>query len=128
MELTLKRKRFRFFKAFLLNEFSTLRAISHMFLFHNISWQLDTIIICYQRGDNYKQKVQSTRTSTFKRCMFCRARNHATHNCSAYKTALHKRRLESAYNPRKENQCGPYANRSPFHLLTEVLIPDEVFG
>jgi len=54
-------------------------------------------------------------------------KGYAEQLCPQTKMAHQKRRLKQSHNPHKDNQCGPYANLLPFHLLTEVLIPSEVF-
>ena len=43
------------------------------------------------------------------------------------KLAFQKRCLSQAYNPRKENQLGSYANLEPFDKLTDITIPQSFF-
>jgi len=126
-KLTQIRKLFRSFKTFLLNEFPTLCDISHMYLCPAIYWQLDTTIICYQREDTSQQIIEGIKYHLSDRCQISQSKKHHKWRCPQNKETNNQRRLELARNPREDNQCDICANHSPFHLLTDVSLPDEVF-
>lgn len=93
-----------------------------------IQWQLQTFSVCYQRSDTPDQISKAIETDTLSVCEACKIPGHAIKRCPQTKIAYQKRRLQQTNNPRKDTKCGPYANLSPFHLLTDVLIPCEAFN
>ena len=93
----------------------------------NIAWQLDAFFICHQRNDNIEQIVQAMRSDKTQNCEACQQLGHGIRRCPQTKLAIQKRRLSQAYNPRKENQLGSYANLEPFDKLTDITIPQSFF-
>ena len=92
----------------------------------NIEWQLNTFFICYQRDDNIQQIVQAIRSDKTQTCEVCQQLGHGSRGCPQTKLAFLKR-VSQAYNPRKENQLGVYANSEPFDKLTDITLPQEFF-
>jgi len=93
----------------------------------NIAWQLDTFFICHQRNDNIEQIVQVIHSDKTQSCEACQQLGHGIRRCPQTKLAFQEPRLSQAYNPRKENQLGIYANFKPFDKLTDTTIPQSFF-
>ena len=93
----------------------------------NIKWQLNTFFICHQREDNVEQTIQVILSDKFQTCEVCKQVGHEVRRCPQTKIAFQKRRLTQAYNPRKDNQLGAYANLEPFDKLTDIMIPHDFF-
>ena len=88
---------------------------------------MNTFFICHQRNDNIEQIGQAIRFDKTQCCEACKQVGHCIKRCPQTKLAFQKRRVSQAYNPRKENQLGPYVNSEPFDKLTDITIPHNVF-
>jgi len=125
--LICERTNFCDFRTLLRNRFHRFSTIYNKFTQFSIEWQIPTLITCYRHQDAVHQILQYITSQGFSRCPICNDKGHDKPLCSQTKIACQNRRLKQASNPRKDTQCEPYANISPFHLLTQMLIPDEVF-
>jgi len=93
----------------------------------HFSWQCETILISFQRKDLAQQIHRNIDTCKTQICQLCGKRNHREQLCPITKEILHQRRHKSAINLRKCHLNGMYAQSEHFDLLTDTLIPQEVF-
>jgi len=126
-DLKITPKSFRQTNEALQKEFASLETLVQLFDFHHRNWQIDTIIISFLRGDDYTQICSAIRTKHTVPCFLCKSRKHHTNLCPKNTELLQQQRIKASINLRKDNLNGPYSQRSPFHLLTQTLIPEAVF-
>jgi len=104
-----------------------LRPLLRLITIPHLQWQRHTILISFARKDFASQIYHAIDTKQTSKCHLCYNKDRRESLCPITKKLKQQQRFKTCINPRKDNQNGVYAQRSLFHLLTQTLIPAEVF-
>ena len=116
----------RYTKKYLYTNFPHYKVLTKIITPKNATWQIDTIQKLLQRDENFQTIQNLIRPNKPIYCYACGNKKQLSWNCPHAKQAQ-SRRHKLSRNERKDNQVGDYANRAPFQLLKDTLIPQQVF-
>ena len=117
----------RYTKQYLYTHFPHYKALTRIITPKNANWQIDTIEKLLQRDENFQIIQNLIRPNKPNYCCACDNKKLRSWNCPHAKQQAQSRRHKLSRNERKDNQVGDYANREPFQLLKDTLIPQQVF-